>query len=158
MASAIAHVSSPCGAPSDFVLQDPLRPVIRPQFRSARPRERPPLLRRPFKRFTELNIFRPMPYNTEYSHSCSRVNRFGAAPNRICSALRRGGSTKTQLWWTPLIFGTTTRSATINWLDAHRAVEIYTLMNWYKVDIEKKAFIKDNPCGDKPHDDLRNYA
>jgi hypothetical protein len=51
MASAIAPVSSPCGAPSDFVLRGPLRPVIRPQFGSAHPRERPPLLRRSFKRF-----------------------------------------------------------------------------------------------------------
>jgi hypothetical protein len=49
MASAIAPVSSPCGTLSDFVLKGPLRPVMRPQSRSARPRERPPSLRRAFK-------------------------------------------------------------------------------------------------------------
>jgi hypothetical protein len=51
MASAITPGSSPCGTLSDFVLQGPLRPVIRPQSRSARPRERPASLRRSFKRF-----------------------------------------------------------------------------------------------------------
>jgi hypothetical protein len=35
-----------------------------------------------------------------------------------------------------------------------------TLMNWYKVDIEKKGFIPllRTPCGDKPYDDSQSYA
>jgi hypothetical protein len=51
MGGAIAPDSSPCHVLSDCVLQGPLRPVTRPQCGSGRPCERPPSLRRPFKRF-----------------------------------------------------------------------------------------------------------
>jgi hypothetical protein len=51
MAGAIAPDSSLCNALSDHVLQGPLRPVTRPPCGSGRPCERPPSLRRPFKRF-----------------------------------------------------------------------------------------------------------
>jgi hypothetical protein len=76
----------------------------------------------------------------------SRIHRFGAAtPNRICSALRRGDSTNTAVVdiiilaprpEVPLLIGS---RLTVLWK--------YTLMNWYKVDIEKKAFIKNTVWG-----------
>jgi hypothetical protein len=53
MAGAIAPDLSPYNALSECVFLGPLRPVTRPQCGSGRPCERPPSLRRPFKRVRE---------------------------------------------------------------------------------------------------------
>jgi hypothetical protein len=55
----IAPDSSPCNAPSDSVLQGPLRPVTRHVHSPGRgglTKERPPSLRRSFKRSTHISI------------------------------------------------------------------------------------------------------
>jgi hypothetical protein len=70
----------------------------------------------------------------------SRINRLNATPIRICSTLRKGDQTNNTvmkilflapLAEVPLAIGSL---LTILWK--------YTLMHWYKVDIEKKEFIK----------------
>jgi hypothetical protein len=75
----------------------------------------------------------------------SRINRLKATAIRICSNLRKGDQTNNTIMEIlflapradiPLALGSL---LTILWK--------YTLMHWYKVDIEKKQFIKDTVWG-----------
>eukprot|EP00962_Isochrysis_galbana_P025338 scaffold7791_cov133-Isochrysis_galbana.AAC.2 len=75
----------------------------------------------------------------------SRINRLNATPTRICSPLRRGGAQDVAVVEIlflaprediPLAIGSL---LTILWK--------YTLISWYQVDIDHKAFIKDTVWG-----------
>eukprot|EP00962_Isochrysis_galbana_P018563 scaffold5360_cov118-Isochrysis_galbana.AAC.6 len=79
----------------------------------------------------------------------SRINRFNATPTRICSPLRRGGAqdvavvekSKSYFWHheKTSLSQSDHYSLTILWK--------YTLISWYQVDIDHKAFIKDTVWG-----------
>jgi hypothetical protein len=89
----------------------------------------------------ELNTFRTMPYKIQSLFG--RINRFGATPNRICSALRRGASTTTNTAVVEILFLAPQPEIPLSIGSMLTVLEKYNLMNWYNVDIEKKAFIKD---------------
>jgi hypothetical protein len=94
----------------------------------------------------ELNTFRTMPLQCPIIQSLfSRINRFGATPNRICSALRRGDSTNTAM--VDILFLAPRPEVPLSIGSMLTVLWKYTLMNWYTVDIEKKAFIKDTLWG-----------
>jgi hypothetical protein len=85
----------------------------------------------------------------------SRINRLNATTIKLCLALRKGDQTNNAVMENiflapradvPLAIGSL---LTILWK--------YTLMHWYKVDIEKKK-ISRTPYGVKPSEDLQNYA
>jgi hypothetical protein len=77
----------------------------------------------------------------------TRVYRLNGTNTKICSALRKGEGGQNNNATSEILFLSSRSEVPPSIGSLHTILWKYTLVHWYKVDIEKKEFIKDTVWG-----------